>query len=438
MVGSRLRAFSLLLIVLALLASGCDVFFPPQPTKVPPDSTPDATAATVTPTVATPEPTPTLAGPRLMWVWVPPQFNPEDDSQEARLFKARLAAFEVENPDVHIVVRVKAASGPGGLLEALAATRAAAPSAVPSLVILPRADLETAALKGMIFPLDNLTDTLDEADWYTYARQLGQVYGGSYGVPFAGDALLLVYRPSVVQPRPRTWEELLELEEPMLFPAADPLASLILNLYLSAGGAVENAQRQPILEVEELIQALQVIADGVRLKILTATLADYQTDTQVWQAFREVKANLAVTWSSRYLGDLPVDASAMLLPSLNKTEISLARGWVWAVTDLDEQGRRLAIRLVEYLTKSDYLTDWTYAAGYLPVRPSTLAGWPNPSMRVLLSQLALSAQVRPPNEILNSIAPALTEATLLVLRQQSDPLQAAQKAADRLTPPETP
>ncbi|MBA4380168.1 MAG: hypothetical protein C0393_05765 [Anaerolinea sp.] len=99
-------------------------------------------------------------------------------------------------------MRVKAESGPAGLLESLAAARQAAPSALPDLIALPYRDMETAATRGLIYPLDNLTGLLAGrssagSDWYDYAHQLAQVQDTTFGLPFAADALALVYRDTV-------------------------------------------------------------------------------------------------------------------------------------------------------------------------------------------------------------------------------------------------
>src|SRR5450756_1794730 len=89
---------------------------------------------TVTPSQATPAITPTFpAGttpPPTLKIWLPPQFNPDGDSQASALLKARLQAFAALHPGLKIEVRIKASIGNGGLLDTLAATSAAAPAAV--------------------------------------------------------------------------------------------------------------------------------------------------------------------------------------------------------------------------------------------------------------------------------------------------------------------
>ncbi len=374
-----------------------------------------------------------VEGPNIITLWVPPQFDPASPGPAAKLLKDRLDSFMDLNPGVEVRVRIKSASGPGSLLETLAAASAAAPNALPSLVALPRSDLETAALKGLIFPLDKLLSrAIDDADWYTYARQAALIQGSTFGLPFAGDALLLVYRSAHVNPPTDEWAGVLRQGQPVAIPAGDPQALVTLNLYQALGGTVADAQGRPVLQPEILAQVLKLYSEGNQQGIFPAWLAQYQTDGQAWQAYHEQSAQWLVTWSSRYLADTPEDSSALPLPSLGTRHVSLATAWLWALSDPVPERRSLSVRLAEYLAQGDFLANWTAAAGYLPTRPTALTMWPNQSIQNLLSQLVLSAQLRPNNDLTSSLGPVLADATIQVIRHRNDPVQAAQAAAERM------
>ena len=160
---------------------------------------------------------------QLILIWVPPEFDPNNGTQAGSLLQAQLDSYMHDNPGIQVNVRVKSLSGPGGMMDALANTKAAAPSALPSLVILSRANLETAALKEFIIPLDQDTNLLEDEDWYDYARQLAQIQNTTFGFPFAGDTFVLIYRAAMVSSPPSDWDEIFAYEEPILFPAADPM-----------------------------------------------------------------------------------------------------------------------------------------------------------------------------------------------------------------------
>jgi multiple sugar transport system substrate-binding protein len=438
-ISKQLRAAFMGWVVVALLA-GCSSLsrlplFAAQasPTSKAPAGTLPSPAAPAPAPAQTKAAPPAVAGPQVIVLWLPPQFDPSGTGPAARLLKDRLNSFMDQNPDVEVQVRIKAASGPGSLLESLSAASAAAPNALPSLIALSRSDLETAALKGLIFPLDSLVSkSIDDVDWYTYARQAALIQGSTFGMPFAGDALLLVYRTAHVNQPTDEWAGILRQGQPVALPAADPQALLTLDLYQALGGTVADAQGRPVLQPEILAQVLKLYSDASKQGVFPAWLAQYQTDGQAWQAYHEQSAQWLVTWSSHYLAELPADSTAMQLPSLGTEHVSLATSWLWALSDPLPERRGLAVRLAEYLVQGDFLANWTAAAGYLPTRPTALAMWPNQGIQSMLSQIVLSAQLRPNNDLTSSLGPVLADATLQVIKQQTDPVQAAQAAAERL------
>ena len=91
--------------------------------------------------------------------------------------------------------------------------------------------------------------------------------------------------------------------------------------------------------------------------------------------------------------------------------------------------------MAEYLTQGDFLAEWTETAGYLPPRESALEGWSNIALRGLVDQIVRSAQVIPPNDIMAVIGPALQQATVNVLKQQTNPVSAANQAIESLETP---
>ena len=373
--------------------------------------------------------------PQVLTLWLPPEFDPNAGTPAADLLRERLEEFSRQN-NIDVQVRIKSTAGPGGLLESLSAAGAAAPLALPSVVALPRTDLEAAALKGLIYPLDGSSTVIDQADWYDYARALAMVQGATFALPFAGDSLVVAFRPARVIAAPIDWETVYRLGQPVAFPAGDTQSLFVLSLYQSLGGIVEDAQRRPTLQPEVLSRVLQVIADGEQRGIFPYWLSQYENPAQVWQAYQDGRVNVLVTWASDYLRTLPPDTAAVPIPALDDTPMSLATGWGWAVADPLPERRILSIRLAEFLAEGPFLARWTEAAGFLPTRPSSLAAWSSQSLKTLLSPIAVSAQARPSIDQIVGLGPVLKEATLKVMKRESDPAQAAQTAVARLAVPE--
>ncbi len=428
-------------VAVLVLLGGCSSWLGPLLNGVPTAET--GTTPTQSPTNSfdltpsvTPEQVSPIQGAVTITIWLPPQFNPEGGTQAGDLLQARLDAFMEENPGVLVSTRIKAASGPGGLLESLTAASSAAPESLPAVAVLNRSDLEAAALKGLILPLDGFSSAAQDSDWYAYARELGRVQNSTFGLPFAGDALLLVNRVDAGSAgAPTTWSEIFAADQVVIFPADDNQALVTLALYRSAGGLLQDLQGRPTLDPEFLQQVLQHYKDGIGQGAFPNWLLQLQTPGQGWQAFNEARGDWVITWSSNYLSDLPPDVSAVILPTLGNMPFTLATGWSWTLTDTDPLRRETSIKLMEFLSDSDFLADLTLAAGYLPTRPTVLASWSNASLQPVMSQVVLAAEVRPANELLASLGPVLREAVLAVFNGQQDPSQAAKSAAERLGNP---
>ncbi len=390
--------------------------------------------ATITP-FPTEEPTPTPAPPGSVLIWVPPQFDPQNNTPGSRVLQSRLNEFTTRRSGIQVDIRVKGLSGPGGILDSLITANAAAPLALPDLVLLPRSILETAALKGLLFPIDDLVRPLDGGDWYTYAQQLAHLQNSTFGLPFAGDALVLLYRPAAVEEPPRDWASALEMTEPIIFPAADEQAHFTLTEYLAAGGTVQDEEGRPILEVEVLKDVLAFYQAAETAGVMPFWLTQYSTDQQAWDAYIENQSNIIITWTSRFLSELPVDSAAAPIPTSGGTPFTLANGWVWALSNPQVERHATSIELAEFLTTSDFLSRWTATAGYLPPRSSAMEGWSNTTLQRFAEQIARSAQIFPPADVMITLNPALQQATVELLKEQVDPETAAQEAVELISAP---
>src|SRR5205823_13725177 len=125
-----------------------------------------------------------------------------------------------------VQVRLKATSGPGGLLASLSAAYNAAPAILPNLVALNRDDLEAATRAGLVIPLDNFIAPDAVADYYPFAQALSQVEGQFVGLPFAADARVLVYNTEVHTSPPLRWADM--VTGTLVLPGAEPSALTLL------------------------------------------------------------------------------------------------------------------------------------------------------------------------------------------------------------------
>ena len=399
----------------------------PTPTQTAGGSSEATPTPDLTPTVeSTPEPVTELT------LWVPPEMDPNLETEASQLFATQLQLFSELHDGLEIQVRVKAASGTGGLLDALTAASAAAPDALPDLIVMARSDLESAALKGLIFSLDGLTTIPDDPDWYTFTGEMALLQGSTFGLPFAADSLVLVYRPESMSTIPASWEELLENDIPIAFAAESDKALFQLALYQAEGGTIQDNQRRPVLEIDPLSEVFRMFQTGVNAGVFPAWLNQYQTPDQVWTAFMEGQTDLAVTWLSNYLHELPEDTSFSPLLGMSVDVVSYGTGMSWAVATSDESRQQVAVELAEYLVQPEYLAAWSIAAGYIPARPTALEGWEDHSLRIMVNQIAMSTYLVPTNDLITTLGPLLRDGTRQMLQRISDPTQAAQVAVESL------
>lgn len=431
-----------------LVLSGCDfasnatqifnqivgqIVQPATPT-LPVSSTTITPAQTKTQPAEITTPSPELGILNLV-IWVPPQFDPQLDSIAAKLLRDRIAEFEQANKDVFIQVRVKPASGPTGILESLSITSGAAEAAMPSIVALSRSDLETAVSRKLIYPFDSYSTNIDGEDWYQYARDMVVVGGSSYGLPFFGDALILVNRPDIIGAQPQSWQEALKRGEPLAFPAADPQALVALSIYQAAGGDIGSAQRIPPMDEVALTTTFQLFADGASAGVFPLWTTQIQKDVEAWTAYNELRSNWVITWSSRYLHDQVEDSSALSMPMIDKPSSTFVDGWVWCISDPQSEHNPTNARLIEFLTDPNFLEEWSSAQGALPVRPSSLVGWEDQNLRHILERVALSGIVKPRTEILTFLGPILTEQVIQILSGKTTAPIAAQEVMERVENP---
>ena len=390
------------------------------------------TSAGVTPVATLP------MGGLLIRIWLPPEFDPEGNSTASGLLKARLEAYAAENPAVRLEVRVKALDGPGGLLDSLVAANAAAPLVLPDLVLLPRPLLESAALKGLLYPYDGLSNIMENQSWFEYARQLAHLKASTYGIPFAGDSMVLAHHPSLLEATPYNLENSLTLGEVLLYPATDPQAIFTLCMYQAEGGSTQDAQGRPSLDEASLVKILEYDQRASLAGVMPYTLTQYSDDAQVWEAFLGTPYPMAVTWASTYLSHKQSgqdDLAMAPLPTPDGVPFTLATGWSWVLAGQDPARRMLSVKLVEYLVDKDFLAEWTYAAGYLPPRVDALQSWQEAEARQVIEQISYSARLMPSADLVATLGPALEQAVVSVLKAQSDPQTAAQAVIDQINQP---
>jgi multiple sugar transport system substrate-binding protein len=373
------------------------------PTPVPPTSTPTPLPPQ-SPQSLTQQPGSPAAEPEILRIWLPPQFNPNANDSAATMLKERLSSFEADHPGLQIDVRVKSESGDTNLLNSLAVTSMAAPNALPDLVALPRHSMESAAQKGLIKPLD-LSQQPQAQELYPYAQKLAEIDGTLYGLPFAGDALVMVYRPELVWIK--SWDDILLSESQLIFAGADPQAETALSLYASAGGELIDAQGKPTLDQDKLIQVLELFQKGRGASLFPDAAKNISTDDQVLQEYRNKRADIGVL----HFSNIRPSQDGLYQPLMGLGEephYTFADGWMWALTGQSPEKQQLVMELAEYLTADEFLAPWVSEAGYLPTYPVNSSAQDDTTVRDVIQ----ASQPLPSADVFAILGPLMQEAAI--------------------------
>jgi len=345
---------------------------------------------------------------------LPPRFDPDGGTPAGDLLQQRLDDFVAQNPGLRIEVRIKSEDT---LVRSLETTDTAAPAAMPDLVLLSRTDLESAAAQGVLYTFDGLIDLAADPDWYPYARTSARIQNAIFGIPFAADMLTLIYRPGRFGAF-TTWDEFQGNGGLLSFPASDPQALFMLSMYQSLGGLV-NIQSESFMEEVTLSQTMQFF-ETMRLSgSISPLLTQYLTDEQSYQAFREGRVDAVVTWSNRYLDGAISGSTITPLPGVNGELFTLANTWAWSLTTDDPDRQALVIDLVRFLLDPEFMSEWTFAAGYLPPRPSALDHWTNANLIITVGEMSNSAQMLLSADARVKVGIPLSEALGNVLKGQT-------------------
>ena len=419
----RMLKVSLLFLGMALvfITAGCARHPRPHPLAT---TTPNP-LSTPTPASATP--------PTHLRVWLPPALASEASPHASDLLNTRLQAFAAAH-NLTLEVRVKPLKGPAAMLTALNAARTVAPQAVPDIVLMPRASLEAAAVKGLAFPLPEaaFTTPLSADDWLPYAQRLASLQGITYGVPFAGNAFGLVYHPQALPQPPQTWEAWLQTSQKWLLPLGDPQAYALLALYRAAGGAWEDKTGRPALDEATLTAVLTLLQEAQNKGLLDSALLQISDDHMLWARYQGEAQALLLTWISHLLPNPDPRRMAPLPAGESGTPVAFSDGLLWALTTPDPSRQSVAIALLADLGAPDFVAQWTEAAGYLPPRQSVLEQWENADHRALAEGILPALQPAPPPEVLTVLGPLLHQTAVQVLTGEQSPESAAQWAISTL------
>ncbi|MCP5101188.1 MAG: extracellular solute-binding protein [Chloroflexi bacterium] len=429
--------------MLGVWLTACSLFSGSDPTDEAPVTVSQPTATT---NAVLPQTTPDLTIPqpitdtgRTLTVWLPSDLAPM--GEETAVLIQQINSYATAQIDLDINIEYKAISGQGSILNYLRTGKTVAPGILPDLVALPTSQLETAVTDELIFPLNDLIDpsTLDAL--YPPAQTFALKDEQILGYPFALTGLThLAYDSSVIsQTIGTTWETFrTDLALQFAFPANGfEGATMILQLYLDAGGTLVNEAGQVELQVEPLARSLEQLNLARNENILVRQSGTLTTIEDSWQLGQSGTANIVLTNAGYYLQNrIEAQTTAFApVPAIDNLSTPLISGWAWAMSTSNQTQRTLAADLLNHLTTAEIMAEWSLQTGHLPARQDAFALWPTTEdayITFLQQQLNL-ARPHPLSRTSNVIT-ALENAAFNVVTLTETPQVAAEQAAASIRP----
>ena len=428
-----IRNFVASLMIVIVFLTGCngqniiDIVFPVENTVTDQKITQDELKQEI----SDPTSVPTIGPPSSnnISIWLPPQFDPNMDTESGKLMLAQITSFQEQYPEYEVDIRVKAENGPSSVFNTLLITSLAAPDALPSIVLISQSNLEKAVEQGVVQPIQGLSTTYDENDWYPFAVDMSQDHGETFGLPFAADAISLVSNRYEIGSEYISLAQASRILDTIAFAAGNPDNVIPIMYYQSVGGMFTDDQENLTIESDFISKMLMSIETNRNLGVFPQSLINYQSDDQLWNALTSNEVESVITWTSR-----PLAATEKYfispVPGIGDHAYTYARGWTWCLVNQKVFNTEASILFMEHMIEPTFLSEWTPKTVYFPVRLSSIFGWVEP-MQASINNIMQSAVLLPSDWVLENLKSDIIKAVQDVLQEISTPEKSAQTLMEK-------
>lgn len=418
----------LVALLLGLLLIGCDqtgdVVVTPEPTVavvVPLDTEVDGSESE----------TPILVDEsQSLRVWTTGVVSPFGDEPENIILAEQINEFRSRFPTMDFDIQEKKLTEQGGILNYLRSGHGIADGILPDVILISSDALPRAAAEGLILP----TDALFDYDPLFSAAQDLSISGDSfYGYTFMLTDLHHVASVADVS-LPANWVAFANSDNRFLFNAtSEQGAYLLLQLYLSEGGGMAEADGRIELEAENLANALQLVEAARENEVIAAESRSGFARSEVWGLLRSGDVDVALVSAESYLENAPITINFAPVPGGNTTAPPLVRGWLWAITTDDPERQALAAEFIAYMAQVERLGEWSAVSNHLPANPDAFRMWEqNLYSAFLVEQLSKAEGIPSQMGRGSSAETILSNATLEMLVPGANPAETTQSILDQL------
>lgn len=375
------------------------------------------------------------AGDVPLVVWAPEILMPSSETPGGQTLLDQITAFDEMHPGIPVEFYPKLTRGPGSAISYLRSARPVAPGALPDLVLLSRESLVEAAREQLIVPVGPLLDRSSVQDLYPVAEALGTVDGQLVGLPFVLEVQHTVYRETLFEAPPNSFDRLLQSPVAFQFPAGPrgPVNLTVLTQYMAAGGALVDADGAPMIDEGALRVVLSFYVEARERGVVDPVLFQIVDPAETWSSYRDNRTNLAVVTSTLYLLERdqvrsPTGLTWTATP--DGQPYALATGWSWAIVTTDPARQEAALALIDHLMTPTNQGAFSEAAAWLPSQRGALEVWGSTDRYASFAHTLLNnSEVVPDVGLQTIIGAAIQDAFENVVLNGMLPLEAASSAA---------
>jgi ABC-type glycerol-3-phosphate transport system substrate-binding protein len=350
-------------------------------------------------------------------IWVPDDFAIKSNDQAQKLLVDRLKTFEQANTGISIDIRFKNVKNQENMMELLNTTSRVAPSILPDIVLLSRNDMETAALKGLLIPLDAETAVNPFPQTFPGFEALGKVQGSTFGLPAAGDVLVILSR-DVGEGIVSTWQEILDSDSVLGANLNDPNGTFFLALYQSTGGKFTDEKGKPFLDQDALTKLLVLVREAKTKGAIMSWSLLVSDWMEVSSRIESGEGDLEVNWFSYSNRTANDQVNYYAIPGLADNPASLLTGWYWTSANPAPERQAATKELLSFLSQPVFASTWSSTAGYLPVSNQM---WPvNDYDMTTLQEIMNKAQPVPETSIMITVGPVIRDSAIRAFSTKDD------------------
>lgn len=357
-------------------------------------------------------------------VWAPEDLSPFASVGGDALGK-QVADFEHEHSNVHVIYKLKAAQGKGGLVDFVLQVNELVPAQLPDVVLVESQELAPLVRAKLLQPLTREFPAGVFLDLFTPAQTVATIDGVYSNLPFVIEAEHLVYDTTRLSEPPATWDQVIESRTSFAF-AADNVKEFLFY-YLENGGVLptDYAARLSPGILETVLTYYQSLR---REQLMPDAAINAKTPGDAMSLYVNGQVAMAQVNARDYIEKRAILANTgfAAIPTQDGRTTTPVTLWTFAILTQDPPRQKAAVQFLAWMNDPTRIAEWARIARRIPARKTAYAASVQPQAYAeFLWDCLENGIVAPSNVSQQPFVDSLQGAIRAVLRGQLSPQVAA-------------